>query len=86
LGRGSVHATFELDVVSLVNVLHTYTSTNNHSHDCPQLDSKGLALVDTLDVNFEGKEQLGGWTGGRVVLVPTDKPVEQWQPIAERVL
>jgi 2',3'-cyclic-nucleotide 3'-phosphodiesterase len=42
--------------------------------------------VDILDVNFEGKEQLGGWTGGRVVLVPTDKPVEQWQPIAERVL
>jgi 2',3'-cyclic-nucleotide 3'-phosphodiesterase len=42
--------------------------------------------VDMLDVNFEGKGQLGGWIGGRVVLVPTDKPVDQWQPIGERVL
>ncbi|KAL1792037.1 hypothetical protein ACET3X_009788 [Alternaria dauci] len=55
-------------------------------HDCGQVDEAGLASVDTLDINFEGKKELGGWAGGRVVLVPTDKPISQWQPIAERAI
>jgi 2',3'-cyclic-nucleotide 3'-phosphodiesterase len=55
-------------------------------HDCPPVDAQGLASVDTLSVDLEGKGLLGGWSGGRVVLVPTDKPIDQWSPIAERVL
>jgi len=27
-----------------------------------------------------------GWRGGRVWLVPTDKPIAEWKPVAERVL
>ncbi|KAI5374737.1 2',3'-cyclic nucleotide 3'-phosphodiesterase [Alternaria postmessia] len=55
-------------------------------HDCNQVDETGLASVDTLEVNFEERGELGGWSGGRVVLVPTDKPILQWQPIGERTL
>jgi 2',3'-cyclic-nucleotide 3'-phosphodiesterase len=42
--------------------------------------------VDTLNVNVDGKGKMGSWVGGRVVLVPTDKPIDQWSPIAERAL
>ncbi|KAI4945949.1 2',3'-cyclic nucleotide 3'-phosphodiesterase [Alternaria rosae] len=55
-------------------------------HDCPQVDAAGLASVDLLGVNLDGTGDLGGWTGGRVVIVPTDKSIDQWQPIGERVL
>jgi 2',3'-cyclic-nucleotide 3'-phosphodiesterase len=56
------------------------------SHDCPQVDAEMLASVDTLDVNVDGKGRMGSWVSGRVVLVPTDKPIDQWSPIAERAL
>lgn len=57
-------------------------------HDCPPVDEEGLAEVEKLaqkvDVSIAGKGDLGGWRGGRLALVPTDKPIEQWSPIAER--
>jgi len=34
----------------------------------------------------QGDGEMGGWTGGTLVLVPTDKPIEEWKPIAERKL
>jgi 2',3'-cyclic-nucleotide 3'-phosphodiesterase len=56
-------------------------------HDCPQLDAEGLrqteAFVQKAGVTF-GEGDLGGWFGGRVVLVPTHKPVDQWVPLVER--
>ncbi|KAL5116549.1 2',3'-cyclic nucleotide 3'-phosphodiesterase [Pleosporales sp. CAS-2024a] len=59
-------------------------------HDCPQVHSDGLAEVDKLvqdaRVNLDGQGEACGWNGGRVVLVPTDQPIEQWRPIAERLL
>jgi len=39
-----------------------------------------------LGVHVRGLGHLGGWTGGRLVLVPTDKPIDQWIPIAQRGL
>ena len=63
-----------------------------YSHDCPQIDEKGMRemekLVRDVGVNLEGEEEgdLRGWTGGRVVLVPTSKSIAEWKPIAERVL
>jgi 2',3'-cyclic-nucleotide 3'-phosphodiesterase len=58
-------------------------------HDCPQVDAEGLrqteALVRQSGVTF-GEGDLGGWVGGRVVLVPTDKPVDQWDPLVQRSL
>lgn len=60
------------------------------SHDCPKVDEKGLAEIEKFvrnaGVNLEGEGELGGWVGGRVVLVPTDKPIKEWAPIAEREL
>jgi 2',3'-cyclic-nucleotide 3'-phosphodiesterase len=55
-------------------------------HDCAPVDVQGLASLDILSVNLEGDGQLGGWVGGRVVLVPTDGPIDQWAPIAKRRL
>ncbi|KAH7388634.1 2',3'-cyclic-nucleotide 3'-phosphodiesterase [Pyrenochaeta sp. MPI-SDFR-AT-0127] len=59
-------------------------------HDCPQIDSEGLSPVegfaDTIGINLNGEGDLGGWEGGRVVLVPTYRPIEEWKPIAERSL
>lgn len=43
-------------------------------------------LVKHAGVSLEGEGELGGWTGGRLVLVPTDKPIKDWVPIAERKL
>lgn len=39
-------------------------------------------VVREAGVNLEGEGEAGGWVGGRVVLVPTDKKIEEWQPIA----
>lgn len=59
-------------------------------HDCPSVDAIGLAeiekLADSAGVNLTGQSDLGGWIGGRLVLIPTDKPIGQWSPIAEREL
>ena len=39
-----------------------------------------------LEVKTEGNSPMRGWVGGRVVLVPTDNSIDQWIPIAERVI
>lgn len=63
---------------------------NHQSHDCPVIDAKDLSevesLADKLGVSVTGKGDSGGWRGGQVVLVPTDKPIDQWTPIAIRTL
>jgi 2',3'-cyclic-nucleotide 3'-phosphodiesterase len=58
----------------------------HRSHDCPAIDAKGLASVEMLEVQLEGSSPMRGWVGGRVVLVPTDRPIDQWPPIAERTI
>lgn len=63
-----------------------YACAERRSHDCPQVDEKELVAVDTLEVKLGGTGDMSGWVGGRVVLVPTDKPIDQWVPIAERVI
>lgn len=65
-------------------------SLRSYSHDCLSIDAEGLAPIEHLaqqtGISLIGEGQLGGWTGGRVVLVPTDKSIRQWSPIAERAL
>jgi 2',3'-cyclic-nucleotide 3'-phosphodiesterase len=59
-------------------------------HDCPPVDAEGLAevenLVEKAGVKLAEECNLDGWKGGRVVLVPTDEPIRQWSPLAEREL
>ena len=67
------------------------TRTNKDvSHDCPKVPEAEIAKIEDLlqaaGINLEGKGELGGWEGGRVVLVPTDRPITDWAPIAERTL
>jgi len=44
------------------------------------------AAVEEAGVNLQGEGLGGGWDGGVVWLVPTDQPIEEWRPIATRVL
>jgi 2',3'-cyclic-nucleotide 3'-phosphodiesterase len=37
-------------------------------------------------VRLDGEDELGGWTGGRIVLVETDKAIADWMPVAEKTL
>jgi 2',3'-cyclic-nucleotide 3'-phosphodiesterase len=59
-------------------------------HDCPLVDAGGLSEVEQTvkqaGVSLKGDGHLGGWTGGRVVVVPTDKPIDEWVPLAQREL
>jgi len=59
-------------------------------HDCHQVGMEGLSEVEQLarkaGVDHTGESGHGGWSGGRIVLVPTDKPIAQWIPIASRKL
>jgi 2',3'-cyclic-nucleotide 3'-phosphodiesterase len=59
-------------------------------HDCPLVGAEGLSEVEQLaqevGVDLTGESGHGGWSGGRVVLVPTDKPINLWEPIASRKL
>jgi len=59
-------------------------------HDNLPVNARGLdeveKLAQSVGVDVTGQSDSGGWTGGRLVLVPTDKPVDQWIPIAERKL
>ncbi|CBX92897.1 similar to 2',3'-cyclic-nucleotide 3'-phosphodiesterase [Plenodomus lingam JN3] len=59
-------------------------------HDCPVVTETELSRVEgmamQLGVDVHGHGELGGWKGGKVVLVPTDQPIAQWKPIAERHL
>lgn len=43
-------------------------------------------LVRETGINLDGEGGLGGWTGGRVVLVPTYNEIKDWAPIAEKKL
>lgn len=48
---------------------------------------KGVHLNGELDGNPPtDKEPLDGWEGGDVWLVPTDKDIKDWKPIATRSL
>lgn len=29
---------------------------------------------------------MSGWSGGRIWLVATDKAIEEWEPVAERII
>lgn len=53
--------------------------------DEPSL-SKVEDMALKLEVDVHGAGNLGGWEGGSVVLVPTDKTIDQWSAIAERRL
>ena len=59
-------------------------------HDCALVDAEGISEVERLaqkaSVDLSGEGDLGGWVGGTIALVQTDKPVVQWAPIAEVVL
>ncbi|KAF2691108.1 2',3'-cyclic-nucleotide 3'-phosphodiesterase [Lentithecium fluviatile CBS 122367] len=59
-------------------------------HDSPKVDEKGLEEVEGTvrekGVRLDGEGELGGWVGGRVVLVRTEKAIEDWRPVAERDL
>lgn len=60
------------------------------SHDIPKVSEAELEKIAKsvyeAGANLEGKGELGGWVGGKVVLVPTDRPIKDWAPIAEREL
>lgn len=62
------------------------------SHDCPQVPNEEMAKIEKLvkdaGVVLDGDSdaELSGWVGGRVVLVPTDRPIIEWNAIAEREL
>ncbi|KAF2034973.1 2',3'-cyclic-nucleotide 3'-phosphodiesterase [Setomelanomma holmii] len=59
-------------------------------HDCPKVEADGFLPIQKLaqqaGVSLDVEGNLGGWTGGRIVLVPTDRPIHEWNPIAERGL
>lgn len=60
------------------------------SHDCEVVGETKIreveAMVRDAGINLEGEGRLGGWEGGRVVLVETEKPIKEWEVIAERTL
>ncbi|KAF2869799.1 2',3'-cyclic-nucleotide 3'-phosphodiesteras-like protein [Massariosphaeria phaeospora] len=59
-------------------------------HDCPRVDDDEIAKIEQLvqeaGVSLAGEGELGGWVGGRVVLVPTDRPIKEWAPLTEKKL
>ncbi|KAF1970306.1 2',3'-cyclic-nucleotide 3'-phosphodiesterase [Bimuria novae-zelandiae CBS 107.79] len=59
-------------------------------HDRPKVEEERIReverVVEEAGVNLDGEGEMGGWRGGRVVLVETSKPIEEWVPIAEREL
>ncbi|KAH7114446.1 2',3'-cyclic-nucleotide 3'-phosphodiesterase [Dendryphion nanum] len=59
-------------------------------HDCAKLEDEELEEINKLAIehglSLEGEGDFGSWQGGRVVLVPTDRPIKEWEPIAERLL
>jgi 2',3'-cyclic-nucleotide 3'-phosphodiesterase len=64
--------------------------TPEHSHDCPQVDEKGLEetvqLAQEEGIDLVKRSEGLSWTGGCIVLVATEKPTTEWKPIAQRVL
>lgn len=59
-------------------------------HDCPVVGDEELGrvaeLVQKAGVVLGNSGDLAGWAGGRIILVPTDKSIDQWNPVAERDL
>jgi 2',3'-cyclic-nucleotide 3'-phosphodiesterase len=57
-------------------------------HDCAPIKADGLALVEEwakeVGVELAGQGESEGWNGGRVLIVPTQRPIEEWVPLAER--
>ncbi|KAH7414046.1 2',3'-cyclic-nucleotide 3'-phosphodiesterase [Phaeosphaeria sp. MPI-PUGE-AT-0046c] len=57
-------------------------------HDCPPVDANALAAtaesVEKAGLKLAGEGDFAGWVGGRIILVPTDKSIEEWAPIAEK--
>lgn len=43
-------------------------------------------MVKSTGVALNGEGEMSGWSGGEVWLVPTDKAIEDWKPIAVRKL
>lgn len=60
------------------------------SHDCPRVGEEKIREVERgveeAGVRLSGEGEMGGWIGGRVVLVDTTRPIGEWVPIAEREL
>ncbi|KAK3063759.1 hypothetical protein LTS18_012974 [Coniosporium uncinatum] len=48
------------------------------------LREKGIVMAG--EEKKEGMAWMEGWTGGRVWLVPTERGLKEWKPVAERVL
>lgn len=91
MGGGGVHAALEPPVVSrtvIYCVCHRLTTSS--SHDCPPVSheetEKVAEHVENSGISLSGESEEGGWVGGRVVLVPTDSPIKEWKPIAEKKL
>ncbi|KAF2833159.1 2',3'-cyclic-nucleotide 3'-phosphodiesterase [Ophiobolus disseminans] len=59
-------------------------------HDCPKIDPEGISevggFVQQAGITLGEGGLMNGWTGGKVVLVQTDKPIDQWTVVAERRL
>lgn len=60
-----------------------------------KVEEQNMSLVerDLVDMEFvfeDGKlgaeGTMSGWSGGRIWLVTTDKAIEEWQPVAERII
>ena len=47
------------------------------------VESRNVSLKESASSVPEGHD---GWEGGVVWLVPTDKPIADWKPIAKRAL
>jgi len=43
-------------------------------------------MVLESGISLNGEDEMSGWTGGTLLLVPTFKPIEEWKPVAERKL
>lgn len=59
------------------------------SADVPISDDQRKELervVEEAAVDLSGRGDMGGWKGGVVWLVSTEKPIAEWQPIATRPL
>ena len=47
---------------------------------------KGGIKLDASSADAASEGKFSGWEGGVVWLVPTDKPISEWKPIATKAL
>ena len=68
---------------------YRYTADYSNSSNI-EVPEDGRVAVETLvreaGVRLQGDEEMAGWQGGRVWLVPTDLKIDEWKPVAERTL